>query len=187
MFIKLRFYVEFLFYYGFKSLFKLVSLCYFRLRSLYKSLKNIIKNIIRKLIDHHDDYFQLANSLSQLMNKSKWFFITSIGFDQIFFGTKNSTRFRICAFTCVYCWLVVIGQFIFVSFNKIYKRFDGPFVPDHLRTFYILIMLLLVSSSWIKSELLLGEKNYNLKPLRMFYYLINNYKHNLDVKNYRKL
>ena len=48
-------------------------------------------------------------------------------------------------------------------------------------------MLLLVSSSWIKSELLFGEKNYNLKPLRMFYYLINNYKHNLDVKNYRKL
>ena len=190
MFIKLRFYVEFLFHYGFKFVFKPLFLCLFGLncikstiRSLYKSLKNII----RKLIDHHEDCFQLANSLSQLMNKSKWFFVTSIGFDQIFFETKNSTRFQICVFSCVYCWLVVIGQLIFVSFNKIYFRFDGPFIPDHFRTFYILVVLTLVLGSWLKTELLFGEKNYNLKPLRVFYYLINNYKHNLNAENYRKL
>ena len=86
-----------------------------------------LTTIKKSLINRRENYFQLSNSLGHLMKISKRFYVTSIGFDEIFNGTKNSKRFRICVLTCIYCWLVIIGQIVFISSDQIYSKFDGPF------------------------------------------------------------
>ena len=150
------------------------------------------KKIQQFFKSRRDHYFQLSNSLDHLMKTSKRFYVTSIGFDQIFYGTKNPKRFWICLLTCIYCWLVIIGQIILISNDEIYSKFDGPFVPEHFRTVHVMAMIGYGLACIMKTELLIGENKYNLKPLRMFYSLMNNWKfslikHNLNVQNYKRL
>ena len=151
-----------------------------------------LNTIKTSLNNRRDNYFQLSNSLGHLMKISKRFYVTSIGFDQIFYGTKNPTRYKICVLTCIYCWLVTIGQIVFISCDQIYSKFDGPFLPDNFKTIHVMAVIAFALCSLIKAELLIGEKKYNLKPLRVFYSLMNNWKfsiikHNLNVKNYKRL
>ena len=134
----------------------------------------IFNKIQQKLRNHLYDYYQLANSLGHLMKVSKRFYVTSIGFDQIFYGTKNPKRFKICVLTCIYCWLVIIGQIILISNDEIYSKFDGPFVPANFRIEHIAAVVGLGLSNFMKTELLIGEMKCNLKPLRVFYSLMNN-------------
>ena len=151
----------------------------------FNKIKTLLKN-------RRENYFQLSNSLGHLMKTSKRFYVTSIGFDQIFYGTKNPKRFRICVLTCIYCWLVIIGQIVFISSDKLYAKFDGPNVPKHFRILHVMAMIGFSLACIVKTEFIIGEKIYHLKPLRVFYCLINNWKfsiikHNLNVKNYKRL
>ena len=97
-------------------------------------------------------------------------------FDEIFYATKNPKRFRICVLTCIYCWLVIIGQIIFLSCDQIYSKFDGPFVSANFRLEHIVAVTALGLGNFVKTEFLIGEMKYNLKPLRVFYSLMNNWK-----------
>ena len=151
-----------------------------------------LNKIKQSLKSRRDHYFQFSNSLNHLMKTSKRFYVTSIGFDEIFYGTKNPKRFRICVLTCIYCWLVIIGQIVFISSDKLYAKFDGPNVPKHFRTVHVMGMIGFSLACIAKTEFIIGEKIYHLKPLRVFYCLINNWKfsiikHNLNVKNYKRL
>lgn len=122
---------------------------------------------------------------------SEWFCTTSIGFNSIFYGTKNPRRFKICVFTCIYCWMAILGQLIFISSGEIYSKFDGPFVPEGFRTVHTLAIITFALANFVKTEFLFQEIKCNLKPLRVFYCLINNWKfsmikHNLNAKNYKR-
>lgn len=153
---------------------------------------NKLKAIKQSVNNRRVNYIDLANSLGHLMKISKRFCITSIGFDEIFYGSKNPRRFKFCVFTCVYCWFVVIQMFVHISNDKIYSKLNGPFVPKNFKTFHALGMIAYSMACIMKTEFLIGEYKYNLKRLKIFYPLINNWKHsiiknNLNNENYKRL
>ena len=153
---------------------------------------NKLRKIKVSLSNQRDNYFELRNSLDHLTKISRRFYVISIGFEEIFYGYKNSRRFKLCVLSCIYCWLYIIGQIVFISSDKIYSKFDGPFVPHNFRTEHVLAILALGLGNFMKTELLIGEMKYNLKPLRMFYILMNNWKysfgkHNLNKDNHKRL
>ena len=153
---------------------------------------NKLRTIKASLSNQRDNFFELRNSLDHLAKISKRFYVISVGFEEIFYGYKNSRRFKLCVLSCIYCWLYIIGQIVFISNDKIYSQFDGPFVPHNFRTEHILAILALGLGNFMKTELLIGEMKYNLKPLRMFYNMMNNWKYsfakyNLNNDNYKRL
>ena len=153
---------------------------------------NRLRAIKQSVNNYRDSYIDLANSLDYLMKISKRFYVTSIGFDEIFYGTKNPRRFKLCVFTCVYCWVAIIQMFVHISYDKIYSKLDGPFVPKNFKTIHTLGFVAYSMACVMKTEFLIGEYKYNLKPLRRFYCLMNNWKHSmikhhLNNENYKRL
>ena len=136
-----------------------------------------------------NDYFRFDKSLLYLMKTLKKLYVFSIGFDDMYYGYKNPRRFRVCVFQCVYMWVVSLLQLALIASDSIWIRFNGSFLPDDFRAVHLLGVMLFLMISGIKTDILLGEKNYNFGSFKVFHYLMNNvkYKHKLNDLNYRKL
>ena len=59
------------------------------------NLKTYIENKISTLKLKIKEYFLLKNSLNHLENFMKKYYVSSIGFDDIYYGNKNMKRFII--------------------------------------------------------------------------------------------
>ena len=151
--------------------------------------KQKIINLKERLTWKVNDYFRFDKSLLYLMKTLKKLYVFSIGFDDMYYGYKNPRRFRVCVFQCVYMWVVSLLQLALIASDSIWTRFNGSFLPDDFRAVHLLGVMLFLMISGIKTDILLGEKNYNLGSFKVFHYLMNNvkYKHKLNDLNYRKL
>ena len=131
----------------------------------------------------------MKNSIKHLMKLMRKFYVTSIGFDGIYFGSKNPKRFRKCVLICALIWMFIIQLILIFISDYLYSLVDNPFLPDHFRTFLLLTIIGFLVICVGKTDLLLGEIKYNLDPLKIFYYLMKNMKskHKLNDKNYKKL
>ena len=143
----------------------------------------------RKIRKRIFKYFTLENSLNDLMNYSKRFYVISIGFDQIYYGLKNSMRFKICVLICTFMWLSTLFQLSFVISDHIYSLGHHPNLPNFLRIIYLSGILFTTLITIIKTDFLFAEINYNLEPFKVFHFLMNNMKskHKLTNVNYKRL
>ena len=154
---------------------------------LIKNKFNKAKNRINK---EFKEYFLLENSLCHLNNLLKAFFIISIGFKDIKYGIKNPKRFKINIFVCIFWWISLFRLHILLNSNYIFVNcINNEFLPDKLAVFYSIGLFVFIPMVIIRIELLLGEIKYNLSPLKVFYFLMNNIKakHQLNQANYKRL
>ena len=154
----------------------------------FKMMKKLTKQI-RKLKNKVNEFFFMSNSLNRLMKSLKRYYVTSVTFEDIYYEIKNPKRFKICVLNCIMFWMVTLLMSLFLISDKLYSLIDGPFLPRHFTTFLLLIIILIFIHTVCKTDLLLGEINYNLSPLKIFYYLMNDLKskHKLSNENYKKL
>ena len=84
--------------------------------------------------------------------------------------------------------MVTLLMLLFLVSDKLYSLIDGPFLPEHFKTFLLLIIVLIFMHTVPKTDLLIGEINYNLSSLKILYYLMNDLKskHKLNYENYKK-
>ena len=148
-----------------------------------------IKNKIARIKHKVNEYFLMEKSIGILSNTMRRFYIFSVGFDEIYYGIKNSKRFRWCILFCIINWMNAIWHFLFLISDEMWSLIDGPFLPDHLRACVFLLGLVIFFNSVLKTDFLLGEINGNLDTLKMFYILSINLKsiHQLTEKNYKRL
>ena len=146
-----------------------------------------LKNKIQHLLN---GYFSFENSLIHLQNLSKCLFIISIGFDEINYGIKNSFRFKICVLVCILTWINLLHFIPFLASNQLFiSCLYNKFLPPNISTFFLLVALLTWLIAFIRTEFLLAEMKFDLKPLKIFYFLKNNFraKHKLNHQNYKRL
>ena len=154
------------------------------MNSKINTLYNYYIKIKRKSKQEIINYFLLENSMGHLMNSLKTFYVFSIGFQEIYRGTKNPRRFKMCIFICVYILIVTLFQLLLISSDDLYSRFDGPFIPDQFRAIHLLTIILFLMVVGMKIDIHLGEFKYNLSQFKVLYYLMDNWrlKHKLTEK-----
>ena len=148
-----------------------------------KRLKSWFKKIKIRLKQH----FQAKNLLGVLIGLLK--ISLSIGIDHIYFGTKNSKRFKLCILNYIFSWLVCLLHFSFVTSDYMYSLIKSPFLFDDFKVIIILIFLILIHTIILKTDILFGEINYNLSPLKIGYFIAKDLKskHKLTEQNYNRL
>lgn len=136
-----------------------------------------------------DEYFKFKNSLEDLMDFTKKYYIFSLGFDEMYFGLKNLKRIRINKIICAFHWLITLYHLLLVISDDIFSLIDGPFLPDLYRTTLIFGVIIIFLVSVIKTDILIGEIKFNLEPFQVFYLLMNDLKskHKLNQVNYKRL
>ena len=146
-----------------------------------------LRNQREKVKQFLNEYFSFKNSLENLMNFTKKYYIFFIDFSDMHF--KNRKRFKIIIAICVMLWMVTFHHLLIVTSNDFYSMIDGSFLPDFTRTVLLLLLNFFVFASTLRTDLLIGEISFNLKPLEVFYFLMQNIesKHRLTDANYKKL
>ena len=154
------------------------------------NLTNYIRNKISILKYRIKEYFLLKNSLKHLENFMKKYHVLPIGFDDIYYGNKNMKKFITYIVSWTFDWFAVGFFLSFVFSDKIFSLINVPSTSgQHLKLFWLLISIVMILIAVIKTDLLLGEINYNLNPYKVIYYLMKDLKqlHKLNEKNYKKL
>ena len=134
-------------------------------------------------------YFSMENSLGQLIEVAKDFYVISIGINEINEGIKNAKRFKITILhlICYATFPFIIN--LFTTSNYLYSLLYVYFLPDYFRIFLFCCVLV---ANWIlaiKIDMILAEIKSNLSPLKVFYFLINDIKskHKLIDVNFNRL
>ena len=155
----------------------------------FQKLKDNLVNFKYKIIQSIKSVFIFENSLGHLSKILTWFYITSIGFEEINFGRKNPFKFKICALICFFMWIATLRLIPFLLSNHLYSLISNQFLPRQFKTFHLLVVFIIGLTAYLRTEFLLGEINYDLKPFKVFYFLINNLnaKHKLNQSNYKRL
>lgn len=153
------------------------------------SIKNKLINFKNRFKQDFKEFFLVENSLNHLMKLLKWFYIISIDFDEIYYGTKNSKRLKICILLSILIWINLLHLIPFIISDYLFALMKNQILPAHLRTYYILIILFTSVIAFIKSEILINEIKFNLEPFKIFFILMNNFKakHKLNDVNYKRL
>lgn len=157
---------------------------------IFRIFKDNLIELKNKIQQKLDEYFIFENSLIHLQNLFKCLSITSIGFDEINYGIKNSLRFKICVLVCILTW---INSFHFIPFlvsNQLFiSCMYNEFLPPNISTFFSMVVLLTSLIAYIRTEFLLAQIKFDLKPFKIFYFLKNNFraKHKLSNLNYKRL
>ena len=146
-------------------------------------INNKIVNLKIKIQNH----YSFEKSLNYIMKIAIKYYVFSINFNDIYYGRKNPKQFKMCVFIYILSWLLTICAMSFLLSDYLYSFIDGSF--ENLR---VILFFITVSSSMIvigKTDFLLAEVKSNLKPFKIFYYLINDMKskHKLSRENYKKL
>ena len=154
-----------------------------------KMVRDIMKRYFSKLKKRIKEYFLMERSCGHLMETAKNFYFFSIGIDEIYGGMKNSKRFGISIF---HFMNLIIFTFILILFslsNNVYSMIKVDILPRHFRVLIMLFTLAFIWICFIKIDMILAEINFNLSPLKVFYFLINNIysKHKLMNLNYNRL
>ena len=146
------------------------------------------KNKIDKVKIKIKQHFNVENLIFNLSNFLKINLITSIGIDEVYFGTKNPKRFKLCIFNCLINWFVFFYHFSFLTSDFIKSLIESPFLPDDFNVLIVLVIIALSAVSTIKTDILFGEINNNLNQLKIYYFLAKDIKskHNLNEENYKK-
>ena len=136
-----------------------------------------------------NSYFIFRNSIENLMKFCKRFYIYSVGFDDMYFGFSNPKRLKISIMICATLWIATVYHLLLITSDDIWGLIDGSFVPGHYRTTLGLYFILIFLVSVIKTDQIIGEIEYNSKPLQVFHFLMNNIKskHKLTERNYKRL
>ena len=147
--------------------------------------KNKIDKVITK-IKRHFDFENLIYNFFDLVTIN---FIISVGIDEIYFGTKNLKRFKLCILICIINWFVLFYHFLFLNSDFIYSLIESPFLPDDFNVIIIILILALFPASIFKTDMIFGEINYNLNQLKIYYFLAKDIKskHKLSEQNYNRL
>ena len=149
---------------------------------------NRIKKVKSKIKTKSNNYLQFGKSLTYLMKILNSFYVFSVGFDDIYYGIKRPKRFRRCIYVTFYFLIVTIIK-LNVALDELWLKIHGPFLPNNFRTLYLSGALLFMMVALMKIDILLAEKNYNLNPFKVLYYLMCDmkWKHKLIDSNYKKL
>lgn len=153
-------------------------------------LKNAIESKIIKTKESLYEYLSIKKSIGKLVNSSRKYFLLSKGFDEIYLGIENSRKFFINKLICILCWMASMYHVVLFSSSYLYSLVDGPFLPDHFRTFKVFTGLCVILTTFTKTDFLLSEIKYKSTktPYKIFYYLMNDKKeHHLTNSNYKKL
>ena len=144
--------------------------------------KNKIQKIKVKIIEH----FKIENLFYNLVDLFKFSLIISIGIDEIYFGTKNPKRFKLCVLNHILNLFVCLCHFSPLINDYMYSLIKNPFLPAEL---IILTTLFLIQVSVMRVDISLGEINYNLSPFKIFYWFAKDIKskHKLTEQNYNRL
>ena len=98
--------------------------------------------------------------------------------------------FIICVVILVSNWLAVGFDLSFVFSDKMFSLIDVPLsFGKHLKFLLLLGAFIYFLMAVFRTDLVLGEVNYNLNPCKVIYYLMKDLKelHKLNEKNYKKL
>ena len=136
------------------------------------------------------DYFLSPQCYSDLINTIKQHNVISTDIQGINYGYSNYKRYLISLINGIYYWLSTL---IFIIIIYYYDNFISLF-PLHLyinsfKVFVIAAVNILFLGSIIKMDFLIEDRSYNLRSLKLFYYLAHNLKskHKLNDKNYKLL
>ena len=148
-----------------------------------------IKYMINNLISKIHDYFLIEKSLNNLMKISVKYFVTSIDFNDIYYGNKNPKRFKTCVLIYILMCLMTFGCISFILIDDLYSFIDIPFPIGQFKTLLLFGALSAIMILVAKTDIILGEIKSNLNQLKIFYYLMNDIKskHKLSRANYKKL
>lgn len=141
--------------------------------------KKIIQKIKVKIIEH----FKIENLVFNLAGLFKFSLIVSIGIDEIYLGTKNPKRFKLCVLNNILNLFVCLCHFPPLINDYIYSLIKNPFLPVEL---VILTTLFSIQVSVMRVDFSLAEINYNLSPFKILYWLAKDIKskHKLTKQNY---
>ena len=154
-----------------------------------QKLKKVINDKIAKSKQRFKEYFSMESSVGHLMEVSRNFNFISIGINEIHNGLNpNSNRFQLSYLHIIYFGIFTIFLNLF-SFTNYYHYLKLNFLPDN---FKINMIVYAIGFTWIlgaKIDMILAEIKSNLKPFKVFYYLIHNikFKHKLTDLNYNRL
>ena len=152
--------------------------------------KYAMESKITKTKESLYEYLSIKKSIGKLVNSSKKYFLLSTGFDEIYLGIENSRKFFINKLICILCWMAWMYHVVLFSSSYLYSLVDGPFLPDHFRTFKVFTGLCVILTTFTKTDFLFSEIKYKSTktPYKTFDYLINDKKeHKLTNSNYKKL
>ena len=161
---------------------------YFNLK--FKKIKDYFVNLINRIGKILRDSLIFESSLNHLEKLLKRFYVTSIGFEEMNCGTKNSKRFKYCVLVCILLWIITLRLLVLIISNDFYSTYViNEFLPNNFKTFHMLIMFCILIVSLIRAEFLISEVKTNLGPFRVFHFLKNNIKrkHKLFDYNYKLL
>ena len=139
--------------------------------------------ILKTRLKRHFKFKNLIEILSNLLTKS---YILSIGFDEIYFETKNPKRLKLCLINCILTWIINFVHLLFLISDDLYLLIDNPFIP---RSFFVLIVFFLFYGAIVKADFLIGEVKCNLRPMKLacILYMDIKQKHKLNDRNYNRL
>ena len=148
-------------------------------------LKCKFESAKQKLIN----YSSLEKSLEHLMEVAKDFHFISIGINEINDEIKNSNRFRMLYLHIIYLGIFTLINCLLAVSNGCYSLLKVNILPNNS---IMIVIEIAIGHIWmfaIKIKMILAEINYNLIPLKAFYFLINDIKskHKLTDLNYNRL
>ena len=152
-----------------------------QIKRKFQMTKKKVKNKIQ-------EYFRMENSMKKLITISRRYYVSSIGFDDIYLGIWNKKRIVVNIMFCLMMWMMTLYHLLLTISDKLYSIIDGPFLPQHFRILicYAFFMLFLATS--LKTEYLYIEIQFKSKsPFKIFYFLMINCDHRLILSNYKKL
>ena len=134
-------------------------------------------------------YVSMERSCGYLMEVARNSFFISIGINEINDGIKNPKRFKITKLHLIYFGISNLILILFSVFNCFYVSLMADILPAQFR---IVFNLVAIGFTWffvIKFDMFSGELKFNLSPLKVFYFLINNIKsiHKLTDLHYNRL
>lgn len=135
------------------------------------------------------EHFSMKSSVGHLMEVSRNLYFISIGIDEIINGLKSSSRFQFSFLHVAYFGIFTFFLDLFSFSNHFYDFLKLEFLPNYFR---INMSVYAIGFTWIlgaKVDMMLAEMKSNLKPYKVFYFLINNVKskHKLSDLNYSRL
>ena len=135
-------------------------------------------------------YLLSPECFDELFKIMKQMNVISIDLDEICFGFTNSIRHFISMINCIILWMTVLLLLLmFCSFDIWNNQFHLIKYNNQSRQLLFILIALLLIASMMKTDFILEEHNYNLRCLKLVYYLKYDLKqmHKLNDKHYKIL
>ena len=155
-------------------------------------INDYIENRMNKInirMQRFRDNLSMEKSIGHLMKTAKNFYFISIGIQEINDGNKDPKRFKIIILQLTYYAIINLILTLFSVSNYFYSQLKTDFLPADFKIFVVGFSLATIWMLLKKIDMFLAENKWNLSPLKIFYFLINNMKseHKLTDLNYNRL